>query len=234
MQLPAELSDGIYTLQIDGRDKAGNIAISQSRSIHIDRTKPMTPTLIEPSNGFVTRGNSITHTWTDSSIDVDYYVLERYEDAGTTRKISSEKVTETSVTSLHAEDLTYWWRVKAVDKAGNVSDWSELRNITLDNTAPKFSGETKFTILTGKEVTLNPKVEEENVTYQWTLGNYNKHLLENRKLNLTSSTLTIGDLPKGEYTVKLVITDQVGNSTDPIEYRITVTTPSSVRPSNAR
>lgn len=234
MQLPADLPDGVYTLKIDAKDEAGINAVSQSRTIHIDRTKPVTSALIRPSDSLVTQGNSINHTWTESSADVDHYVFESYDDAEATIRRSSEKILATNLTSQYAEDLTYWWRVKAIDRAGNASDWSELWRITIDNTAPKFSGETKYTILTGKEVALMPNVEEDGITYQWTLGNFNKHILTNRKLNLTNSTLTIGDLPKGEYTVKLVITDQVGNSTDPIEYRITVNTPSSAQPSNSR
>lgn len=234
VHLPAALPDGTYTLRIDGRDQAGIQATSQSRSIHIDRTKPASPVLIGPANDIKTRGNSITHTWTDSSTDVDHYVYESYDDAEATRTRQSEKVTTTSMTSTHTADVTYWWRVKAVDKAGNESDWSELWSVTIDNTAPVFAGETNYTLLTGKTITLAPIVAEENVGYQWTLGDNKKSLLTNRDASLTDPTLTIGHLAKGEYTVKLVMTDQVGNSTDPIEYRINVITPSSVRPSSSR
>jgi len=225
--LPAELPDGTYTVQIDGQDQAGIKAVSQSRSIHIDRTKPEASMLIEPSNSLVTRGYSIAHTWTESSsTDVDHYVLERYDDAETTRKLSSEKTTTTSRAYTYTEDLTYWWRVKAVDRASNESDWSELRKVTLDNTAPTFRGETNYNILTGEKLILAPIVDEENVTYQWTLGDNRKNILTNRNSSLNDPTLTIGNLPKGEYSATLVLTDQVGNATDPIEYHITVNTPS--------
>lgn len=227
MELPADLPDGTYSVQIDGQDQAGIKAVSQSRSIHIDRTNPEASTLIEPSNSLVTRGYSIAHTWTESSsADVDHYVFETYDDAEATRELSSEKTSTTSVTSTYAEDVTYWWRVKAVDRASNESDWSELRKVTLDNTAPTFSGETDYNILTGKKLILAPIVDEENVTYQWTLGDNKKNILTNRNSSLTDPTLTIGNLPKGEYSVTLVLTDQVGNATDPIEYRIIVNTPS--------
>lgn len=228
--LPAELPDGTYTVQIDGQDQAGIKAASQSRSIYIDRTKPEASTLIEPSNSLVTRGFSIAHTWTESSsTDVDHYILERYDDAEGTSKLSSEKTSSTSITSTYTEDVTYWWRVKAVDRATNESDWSELRKVTIDNTAPTFRGETIYTILTGKKLTLAPIVDEENVTYQWALGDSKKNILTNRNSSLTDPTLSIGNLPKGDYSVTLVLTDQVGNATDPIEYNITVNTPSLFR-----
>lgn len=228
--LPAELPDGTYTIQIDSQDQAGINAVSQSRSIHIDRTKPEASTLIEPSNNLVTRGYSIAHTWSESSsTDVDHYILERYDNAEGTSKLSSEKISSTSINSTYTEDVTYWWRVRAVDRASNESDWSELRKVTLDNTAPTFRGETNYSMLTGKKLTLAPTVDEENVTYQWTLGDSKKNILTNRNSSLTDPTLTIGNLPKGDYSVTLIITDQVGNATDPIKYHISVNTPSFYR-----
>jgi hypothetical protein len=230
IELSTDLPDGTYTVQIDGQDKAGISAISQSRTIHIDRTKPEASMLIAPSNGLVTRGYSIAHTWKDSSsTDVNHYVFERYDDAEATRKLSSEITFTTSISSTYTEDVTYWWRVKAVDRARNESDWSELRKVTLDNTAPTFKGETNYSVLTGKKLTLAPIVDEENVTYQWTLGDNKKSILSNRNSSLNDPTLIIGNLPKGEYSVTLVLTDQVGNATDPIEYHITVNTPSLFR-----
>lgn len=227
IELPDDLPDDTYTVQIDGQDQAGIKAVSQSRSIHIDRTKPESSILIEPSNGLVTRGYNIAHTWAESSSsDVDHYVFERYDDAEATRILSSEQTPTTSISSTYTEDVTYWWRVKAVDRASNVSDWSELRKVTLDNTAPTFRGETNYNILSREKLILAPIVDEENVAYQWTLGDNKKNILTNRNSSLTDPTLTIGNLPKGEYSVTLVLTDQVGNSTDPIEYRIAVNTPS--------
>lgn len=143
--VPGENEQGGVTVWVRAYDKAGNVS-PWSDSIHYiyDSVNPDKPTLTFPDNGVVVKGASITQSWSDTSSDVDHYIYESYNDAGATSHrwgggVNGEGVfpaSQTSKTATNVGNATYWWRVKAVDHAGNVSDWSDLRMITVDNDAP--------------------------------------------------------------------------------------------------
>ncbi|TXG76953.1 hypothetical protein E6P97_02585 [Patescibacteria group bacterium] len=91
-----------------------------------------------PANNAVVKGASLTNSW--SSVDgAVKYVYESYRNEEATDLRWDEELTTTSKTATNVSDDTFWWRVKAVDADGVESDWSELRKVTVDNTAPTWS-----------------------------------------------------------------------------------------------
>lgn len=133
--------EGTYFFCVKAVSAAGSeSACSNTFSVTYDKTAPMKPTLTSPVNNAVVNGASITQSWSDTSSDVDHYVYESYNNSAATNLRWHEEFSGTSKTATNvANGTTYWWRVKAVDHAGNVSPWSDLWKITVDNTAPNVS-----------------------------------------------------------------------------------------------
>lgn len=115
-------------------DKADKSYLGQ---VIVDTTGPLAPVLVSPADGAKVKGASVTQSWANGgSIDVDHYVYESYHDAALTNLRWREDINGTSKTATNVADATYWWRVKAVDHAGNSGAWSEVRKLTIDNTKP--------------------------------------------------------------------------------------------------
>ncbi len=103
--------------------------------ITVDNTPPVAPTLIAPLNNAVVQGAVLTNSWSSVS-DAAKYVYQSYNDASATSIRWTQELTTTSKTATNVADATFWWRVKAVDLAGNESAWSPLWKVTVDNTKP--------------------------------------------------------------------------------------------------
>lgn len=132
-------ANGTWYWQVRSVDAAGNkSAWSTPWKVTIDMDAPIVPTLVSPSDGAVVNGTSITQSWMGTSSDIDHYIYESYNDAAATSLRFSSSYTGTSKTATNVADAVYWWRVKAVDAAGNTSAWSPLWKITVDNTPPSF------------------------------------------------------------------------------------------------
>lgn len=134
---PATTEQGGVTIRVRAMDNAGNYS-AWSAPVHYfyDATAPVNPLLLSPSSNTLTNGASVTQSWSDASADVDHFIYESYNDAAATSLRWHQEFTATSKTATNVSDSTYWWRVKAVDYAGNESGWSNLWKITIDNTKP--------------------------------------------------------------------------------------------------
>ena len=133
--------DGEYTIQLITKDGAGNQTMKYV-DILVDNTAPDAPTLISPSNEEVVSGNP-TQSWNGVS-DADHYIYASYTDADGNDEVYSTSVNGTSRTVGGNQNITFYWRVKVVDAVGNESDWSEMRKLTIDNTAPTLESKTNF------------------------------------------------------------------------------------------
>lgn len=122
--------EGLNTLVV--YDVAGN---TTTYEFTIDTAAPDVE-LISPSNNTATKGTKVTQSWSTNASDVDHFVYESWNNEDMTSLRWREKFTTTSKTASKVADATYYWRVKAVDKAGNESDWTPLWKLTVDNTAP--------------------------------------------------------------------------------------------------
>ena len=111
---------------------------TQNTHYNFELPKPTAPMLIAPANNAIVSGGSLTNSWS-SVPGAQKYVYESYHDASATSLRWREEFTTTSKTATSVPDATFWWRVKAVDVNGVSSDWSELRKVTVDNTAPVWS-----------------------------------------------------------------------------------------------
>ena len=78
-----------------------------------------------------------------------------------------ENFTSTSKTATNVADSAYWWRVKAVDHAGNESPWSELWKLTVDSTAPFVQITNPTGTLYNSSVQVLGTVTDDNLRHYW-------------------------------------------------------------------
>ncbi len=129
--------NGTTTIYYRAQDNAGNWEASKNTSIQIDTIAPTVPVL----NSFVydyLNGTTQAITWnnsTDATSGVAYYILERKVNSG-----DFSEITKTSNLSYTDSDLSnnnqYTYRVKAVDYAGNTSNYSTTEYFSVDMSKP--------------------------------------------------------------------------------------------------
>jgi hypothetical protein len=126
--------DGYYKYRVRAVDDRDNTSgWTPWCGVTLDRDAPEAPTLIEPTNESVVTGESLLSDWSDVS-DAHHYIYESYHDSSTSHLRWHHIYQESEKTATDVDDAVFWWRVKAVDEAGNESDWSELWKVTIDNT----------------------------------------------------------------------------------------------------
>lgn len=128
--------DGTYVVRLTSTDAAGNVG-SDDFTLTWDSTGPAAPTLIVPLNNAYVTSTTLTNSWS-SVPDAVTYIYESYYDVGATslRWHQEMSAPTTSKTATGVTDAVFWWRVRAVDAAGNLGGWSDLWKVTVDTTKP--------------------------------------------------------------------------------------------------
>jgi hypothetical protein len=109
-----------------------------------DNLPPPSPTLISPENSATLTSFPITFKWSAVSDDNTggsnpcSYEIQIDDDS----EFSSPNIQEIGLYSSQYSlssiaNGTYWWRVRAKDSAGNSSNWSEKRSITVNYIPPQ-------------------------------------------------------------------------------------------------
>lgn len=127
LSLPA---DGKYTWQVRAQNNASNSPYT-SYTIGIDTTTPAIPVLLDPRNDSLTLTTHFTLSWTKTSPPFSP-VLDSLYIYSNSNMTSIIKDTLTSLSS-YSDTLvagTYYWRVRAIDAAGNKSSYSSLFSFT--------------------------------------------------------------------------------------------------------
>lgn len=201
-----ELPAGFYRITARAFDAAGNYK-NTSIDVEVDRTAPDAPVLVSPANGAVQNGGPVQKWSHANPSDVAYYRYESYSDAAMMAPIYSTTTTNTQRTIGGAQNLTLYWRVGAVDAAGNVA-WSDLWELTVDNTVPVLVIDT-YTV-NGGEITPDLTTTETGLTYAWTqtVGPASAVISDPTAL---APTFTITE--DGVYEFQIVAMDEAGNST---------------------
>lgn len=120
--------------------------------VTVDSSRPSTPTLLTPGNGTYKNTNDFYFTWTDSSdtgSPVTYEFISSQNghanngvlDTNIWDNIASgnsgqKNLTSPTIHSTGAGDGTWYWQVRAIDAAGNKSDWSSIYHVTIDTKTP--------------------------------------------------------------------------------------------------
>jgi len=108
-------------------------------SVIVDNTPPSIPILSSPVDGFLTNNSKPSFDWQDS-VDPSPGVVSKYQleilDSDHKQVKLVECPSSEYTLPFTLSDGLYYWRVKAIDKSGNTSAWSEKRSIRVDITSP--------------------------------------------------------------------------------------------------
>jgi hypothetical protein len=121
-----------YYWRVKAYDLAGNEgAFSGRDSFGIDYTAPSIPNLVSPANSAVLTDSFVRFTWNRSTDNVSGVRNYRFQVANDTNftNPTDTVVSDTSITLLLRG--TKYWHVKAIDRAGNASNWSQRRLFTV-------------------------------------------------------------------------------------------------------
>ena len=209
-QYGGSLNEGYHDIKVRAKDLAGNLSDwSNVCRITTDWTAPQAPQLVSPENNAVVKGGVLTNRWS-SVTDATKYVYESYNNASATSLRWRQEYTSTSKTATNVANSVFWWRVKAVDAAGNSSLWSDLWKVTIDNTAPNITPQAD--ILVDNDPGLNGAV----VAFSLSATD-----------NVDESVAVICDIPSGSFfvvgdtTVNCNVKDTAGN-TATTSFKVTV------------
>ncbi len=142
------LLDGMQTLSVYAKDKAGNNTIL-TRSLYVDNTPPSVPTNLKLQNpdlacGSSTNSNNLLAKW-DISVDSSSLPVSGYEyqfetpsPSDATQTIITTTFVSVSKNNLRFDqgDGNYRFRVRAKDLSGNFSDYSDWCSVRYDTTPP--------------------------------------------------------------------------------------------------
>jgi thermitase len=124
------LAEGLYYWRVQGINSIGLIgAWSAVWQVTVDTTKPNPPNLIAPAdNPLPSTNNKPIFSWQPVAGAVRYQLLL---DTHTPPLYSVQNAALTTYTPLNGLLIaTYYWCVKAIDVAGNVSDCSPIRSLS--------------------------------------------------------------------------------------------------------
>jgi len=150
------------------------------------------------------------------------YIYESYHNEALTDLRYHHTYTTTSKTAYNVGDATFWWRVRAVDAAGNKSPWSDAWKVTVDNIAPSVKITSPTSSPLSGTVPICGTVTDANPHHYWIAihGPKNNSRVINDTQSFTDAPLNLWDntnlwdttqYPDGTYTIKLEARDAAGN-----------------------
>jgi len=130
------LTDGDYTWGVKAIDKIDGSETNFSvRSFSVDRVPPLIPTLVLPENNSIINSGQVSFQWkaTDQTDKDLSYTLDVYKQSGATSVLVIHQILSgTQYNFNYSGSGTYFWQVSAKDKAGNISDFSNLNMVNLN------------------------------------------------------------------------------------------------------
>jgi len=200
----------------------------------IDTVPPAAPSLISPVDGTITDDSTPTFDWSDVTGAENYDLLVDNNPDFSSPEIQVTVSVSTHTPTAGLPDGKYWWKVRARDAAGNVSNWSSIWTLTIS-------------VARGVDVYISPSYQSglpgATLSYTVTVKNegnisdtYALTATDNENWSPTLSKNSLALAPKTYDTVTLTVTIPTGASLG-AQDNITVTAKSTVDPTvsdNAR
>lgn len=126
------VTEGDIAWKVKALNAQSQSGFSQA-TFYLDTTRPVTPVLLLPMDQAVVNNDTVTFTWSRASgsgaseFDTLFVSTSPLFDTGLQKYRSSAK--NTRITGFSAG--TYYWRVKAFDRAGNEGDFSATREFDI-------------------------------------------------------------------------------------------------------
>lgn len=127
-------NDGKYKWRVQAINNFSQTRFSE-RIFYIDRQSPKTPTLSQPDNQFQSIYKAIDFSWKriseEGEVSKISYGFELSDDNSFSNIISNQTLQDTTLTYTFDDYGTFYWRVKSIDRAGNSSQYSNIRSLIL-------------------------------------------------------------------------------------------------------
>lgn len=229
----AGLTPGDYFYKVIAADAAGNAsAASPTATATVpvpDTSAPSAPTEVDA----VVAGDEVTLTWTGSTdnVGVTGYVVYRGDSAGFTPNVGSKiaDVTSTTYTDENQPSGTQYYKVIAVDAAGNASSPSAAVSATV--VAPDTSAPTAPSglsgALAGDDVTLTWTASDDNVgvagyvVYRGSSAGFTADA-GSKIADATTTSYVDSNRPAGVHYYKVIAVDAAGNTSAAASTSVTI------------
>lgn len=213
-------SDGLRYWRVRAQDNTGNYStwsVFSSFSIAIpDTLPPETPSVLKET----VTGGAVLLDWNDSTDNksgVNHYrvQVDNNADFSTPEYDSAPVVSNAYFSGLG--DGTYYWRVKALDKAGNWSAWSTSGDFTIilpDIVAPSMpSGLTQSVIQGTAMLDWSDSTDDKSGVkrYEIQVDRHNDFLSPDQSTSATGSAVTVSGFADGSYFWRVRAQDNAGN-----------------------
>jgi len=130
------LGDSMYFWRVRAKDNAGNFSDwSQTRSFRIYTQIPSIPVLITPQNNIVMNNSNVNFVWYRSTSPIIYFYKLQYARNALFTNPDSVIRYDTLLT-LTLTDSVFYWRVRSIDSASNISNWSAVWSFEIDTRTP--------------------------------------------------------------------------------------------------
>ena len=215
---PATLAESTLYFRVSAEDYTNNIgAWSETVTGMFDNTPPARPT----GGKSTVDGYSVNLSWsaasdTGSGVARYEYRIASDSDYGV---IVTDGTTETcSITVDSLKYGTYYWQVRAIDVAGNECDWSLSKSFsTADTVAPGIPANLDYGIEDGSTlIVIWDAVTDDSLgsglnRYEIQLANEADFATIVKSFSVTVPEITIEELAKGDYFMRVCAVDNVGN-----------------------
>jgi len=108
--------------------------ISQASFSTQNFAPPTTPDLLSPANNSFLKSDPINISWSNTS--ANYYIYQSSNHDDFSDPYTSDKLTNTSITTSGTPDYIYYWHVKSCNQFDICSPWSTTWHFTVDDTPP--------------------------------------------------------------------------------------------------
>ncbi|MBU1078368.1 MAG: Ig-like domain-containing protein, partial [Spirochaetes bacterium] len=129
------LGDGVYNWRVRAEDVAGNSGNWSGTDVFtVDRIPPLVVTLETPTNNAITNAvpiNLLWNTGSDATSGISNYQVQlSIDNFGSIWSNKLISVTNSLFTNLVIG--TNWWRVRAIDRVGNIGPWSTTNSFEVE------------------------------------------------------------------------------------------------------
>lgn len=126
-------TEGGFTWKVRATN-GSDFTLYSSRAILVDQTNPNPPTLTSPVNSSSLTSNDVAFGWTRSPItgSTEFDSIYVFTNSAATTLLLKEVANSNPETITISNTGTYYWKMKAFDQAGNLSNESSIFSFTVN------------------------------------------------------------------------------------------------------
>jgi hypothetical protein len=218
------LADGTYYWKVRTVDGAGNASNwTTSWAFKLDNTLPPVPTPLSPANWKKVNSSAVLD-WSDvTDASGVTYQIRLYNSSWSLLQDKTGLTTSAYAVNSFSPlaNGTYYWKVRAVDGAGNASAWTTSWAFKLDNALPSLPSLVSpaygaHVITSTPTLDWSDVTDASGVTYQLQVDNnadFSSLVVSKTSLTASGYTLTAGEtLLAGTYYWRVRVVDGAGNA----------------------